>query len=435
MTRVRTYREIGGLPLGLRLKGDWDFLLRLLGAGWDIEYIPTALMHYRMNPTGSSSISFRQHRDIYETLTVVQRHQLVANPWQITTVHAANIWMLMRRLGKAVLTAKAERAMRTIPTAGFVVGSWAGCLREQWQGRRRFNWVSSTKVDAEQRLHLLSRSMSRFYGQPATRQAYQAMIDDEGSAQPHTEGELRKAILRTKPETVLEIGCGSGRIYERLVSGGMTASYTGVEISEAVIAGNRKRFPTAAWHAGTSDSIPVESNSQDCVFAYYVLEHCAFPQRFLESLLDKVKPGGRLLLTYPDMVYSRILGSQALGWDGRTAKEHLRAGRVIHAALRLWDTRVRLPAALRSARIKVGDFPVNLSPQCLEPGIRIEPDVDAIYIASRAEVHDWAVARGCAVSFPGGAHPQLTSNVLIEITKPASAAAKTASAPPQSTAA
>ena len=88
VTRVRTYREIGGLPLGLRLKGDWDFLLRLLGAGWDVEYIPTALMRYRMNPTGSSSISFRQHRDIYETLTVVRRHHMVASPWQICTYHA-----------------------------------------------------------------------------------------------------------------------------------------------------------------------------------------------------------------------------------------------------------------------------------------------------------------------------------------------------------
>src|SRR5262249_52143596 len=157
----------------------------------------------------------------------------------------------------------------------------------------------------------------------------------------------------------------------------------------------------------------------DCIFAYYVLEHCAFPQRFLESLLDKVKPGGRLLLTFPDMVVSKMLASQALGWDRKTAKEHLRGGHIFRALLRLWDTRIRLPTALSHARQKVGAFPVNLSPQCLDPDIKIEPDVDAIYIATRADVQDWAQARGCQVNYPGQQHPLLKRNVLIEITKSA----------------
>src|SRR5262249_54867388 len=160
------------------------------------------------------------------------------------------------------------------------------------------------------------------------------------------------------------------------------------------------------------------------VFAYYVLEHCAFPQRFLQSLLDKVKPGGRLLLTFPDMVASKIFESQALGWDQKTAKEHLRCGHIFRALLRLWDARIRLPAALSHARQKVGAFPVNLSPQCLEPGIKIDPDVDAIYVASRAEVQDWAQAQGCQVHYPGGQHPLLLRNVLIEITKPAKSSTK-----------
>ena len=146
VTRVRTYREIGGLPLGLRLNGDWDFLLRLLSAGWEVEYIPTALMQYRMNPTGSSAITFRQHRDVYERLTVVRRYQMVASPWQICTYHASILWMLTRRLVKAGCLGNWERAFNTLPTAGFVLKSWTGCMKDQWQGRRRFNWVSSLNM-------------------------------------------------------------------------------------------------------------------------------------------------------------------------------------------------------------------------------------------------------------------------------------------------
>jgi hypothetical protein len=128
------------------------------------------------------------------------------------------------------------------------------------------------------------------------------------------------------------------------------------------------------------------------------------------------------------MAASRIFGSQATGWDFRTAKQHLRAGRLLHGLMRLWDTRVRLPSGLRAARRKVGPFPVNLTPQCLLPGVTIEPDVDAIYIASREEVADWARARGCEVSFPGPADPILVNNVLIEITKPLAALEEPAAA-------
>ena len=73
--------------------------------------------------------------------------------------------------------------------------------------------------------------------------------------------------------------------------------------------------------------MPVASRAQDCVFAYSVLEHCVFPQRFLDDLLDKVKAGGRLLLVFQVVVVSKVFGSQAVGRDQDAAKEHLRHGR------------------------------------------------------------------------------------------------------------
>jgi hypothetical protein len=170
---------------------------------------------------------------------------------------------------------------------------------------------------------------------------------------------------------------------------------------------------------GDGYALPVPPESQDCIFAYYVLEHCVFPERFLEGMLAALKPSGRLLLIFPDMLVSGILGSQALGWDRRTAKEHLRRGRMLHAIVRLWDTRVRLRAAMFRAPKTVGPFPINLSPQCLEPGCDIEPDVDAIYIATRREVEAWAKARNFRLSYPAGAEGQLRNNVLVEIVKSA----------------
>jgi 2-polyprenyl-3-methyl-5-hydroxy-6-metoxy-1,4-benzoquinol methylase/glycosyltransferase involved in cell wall biosynthesis len=419
VTRVRTYREIGGLPLGLRLKGDWDFLLRMMTAYWHVEYIPRALMTYRVNPTGSSSLSFRRHRDIYETLIVLSWHHMAMNVLQVAAEHGQYLKILARRATGGIILGHWERALATAPASWFVIKSLAACLWEHWQGRRRFNWVSSTDLQAESRLDFLSTEMLKFYSTPGTREAYQAMIDAETSAQPLIEGELRKALLASKPEMVLEVGCGSGRIYQSLRQQGLKAQYTGVEVSPEVIERNRMRFPEAKWKTGSGYDLQVEAESHDCVFAYYVLEHCAYPQRFLASLMKAVKPGGRLLLTFPDIIESEIFGSQALGWDNRTAKEHLKAARIFHALVRLWDTRVRLPISLAKARRTIGQFPINLSPQCLEPGCKMEPDVDAIYIASRGEVEAWARSQGYQVDYPAGEKGQLRLNVLIQISKAA----------------
>ena len=281
-------------------------------------------------------------------------------------------------------------------------------------GRRNFHWVSS--VDPNMRAHLdtLSTAMVQFYKMPITRKAYQKMIDSEASSQPETEAALRKAVLRAKPSTVLEIGCGSGRIYAGLVEEGLNARYTGVEMSPEVIASNKSRFPLANWLCGDGYDLPVAQESQDCVFAYYVLEHCVYPRKFLESALLAVKPGGCILLTFPDMAASGIFASQALGWDDRSAKLHLRHGRVLHALIRLWDSRVRLPRALHRASSKPGTFLVNLRPRCLEPDFEFEPDVDAVYLASRREVVEWAQSKGCAVNFAGS-----ENSVVIQITKSA----------------
>src|SRR5262249_26919422 len=419
LTRVRLYREIGGLPLGLRLKGDWDFLLRLLAAQWDVEYIPRALMTYRMNPTGSSSFTFRKHRDIYETLTVVRRHHMAMKAWQVAAIHWQHLKAVARRAVGGLIRGNWERALAAVPTSMFVIRSLTSCLWEQWQGPRRFNWISSTDLQAQARLDFLSTAMARFYSTPETRKPDQAMVDAETSAQPWIEGELVKAVLAGKPETVLEVGCGSGRIYQHLRQQGLKACYTGVELAPEVIECNRSRFPEASWKIGSGYQLPVEAESQQCVFAYYVLEHCAYPQRFLTELWKAVKPGGSLLLTFPDIIESGIFGSQALGWDNDSAKQHLKAKRILHAAIRLWDTRVRLPICLVNAHRTVGPFPVNLSPQCLVPGTTLQPDVDAIYIASRSEVEAWAKNEGGLVDYPSGDKGQLQVNVFMRIKKPA----------------
>jgi SAM-dependent methyltransferase len=286
-------------------------------------------------------------------------------------------------------------------------------------GRRGFHWVSSVDPALQSRLSCLSAAMAEFYSMPATRHAYQEMIDSEAAAQPSTERALCDAVLLAKPSRVLEVGCGSGRIYARMKELGLKARYTGVEMSGEVIAANTRRFPDANWICGDGYNLPVAPESQDCAFAYYVLEHCVYPRRFLESMLLAIKPGGSIFLIFPDMIASGLFGSQTLGWDDRAAKSHLREGRILHALIRLLDSRVRLPLALRRASWRRGRFLVNLRPRCLEPPFDFQPDVDAVYLASGREVREWARLKGCLVYFLT-LGDEFKTNVFMQIIRPSS---------------
>ena len=130
---------------------------------------------------------------------------------------------------KASLYGDWGRALQTIPTAIFVLKSWVGCLKEQWQGRRHFNWVSSINVEAEIATPTTIYSYQQdFYGQTETRLAKYSEYDRCGKKLATAyRRRIEESYLRTKPETVLEVGCGSGRIYERLVQDGMGAALYG----------------------------------------------------------------------------------------------------------------------------------------------------------------------------------------------------------------
>jgi SAM-dependent methyltransferase len=282
---------------------------------------------------------------------------------------------------------------------------------------RAFHWISSERGNPDE-LAGLEQAMIDFYSRPAARSAYQQMVDAESSAQPLTEAALCAAILGAKPQSVLEIGCGSGRIYERLQADGLRAAYTGLEMSAELVVQNRQNFPEARWQCGSVYNA-LAGEHFDIVFAYFVLEHCVYPARALESIMSVLEPGGAALLVFPDFVVMGRFASQALGFVEGNASVRLRRGDPLNAMFNLYESRIRLPRALRRAVRDHGPFPVNLNPRCLSWTKALEPDLDATYIASRREVHDWATARGHGVDYPAGTANNFRENVLMRLHKAA----------------
>ena len=126
--RVAAFRKVGGLPKIMQLKGDWDFMLRVLADGWTIEHLPRSLMLYRDNPAGSSSITFRRHMDIWETMTVVGRFHQVLSGNSLARIHARHLWYLLRRMLRAILNLNIVRFVWTFPAVACVLASYSSCI-------------------------------------------------------------------------------------------------------------------------------------------------------------------------------------------------------------------------------------------------------------------------------------------------------------------
>lgn len=283
---------------------------------------------------------------------------------------------------------------------------------------RHFNWISSTKGDPQTLAHL-SQRMIRFYSQDDERQNYQEMLNtqEELPSEESVRHLMPKYVCDLKPESVLEVGCANGRLYRQLKHYGFSGKYTGIEVADYIIQQNQNNHPEAAWKCATAYEIPFPNYSFDICFSLYVLEHLVYPEKGLREMLRVLKPGGQLVLVFPDFVESGRFSSQQLGFSPGTASEKLKSGKIFDALISLYDSRIRLPKALKKAVAEVGPFPVNCSPLCFNFPSFMSADIDAVYIASKQEVFNWAKSNGHQATYPYGCSGEFVEQSFVVISK------------------
>lgn len=131
--RRRAFEAIGGFKANMPQMGDWEWLLRCLSSGWDIEYIPRTLILYRQSDNNVSSNSFRTNRDIKESLEVVRDYALSLSLEAIARFHLKRIWYITKRAGSSVLKLDGRRLASCIQATFLIRGNLLQCLL---RGRR-----------------------------------------------------------------------------------------------------------------------------------------------------------------------------------------------------------------------------------------------------------------------------------------------------------
>ena len=113
-------------------------------------------------------------------------------------------------------------------------------------------------------------------------------------------GELGPTFARylRKGESILEAGCGAGRIVAALLAEGFEVS--GIERSEEVVAAVRQGAPFLDVSRGDVERLPLEDSSVGAYVSLGVVEHLeGGPRVALQEAARVLKPGGRAFVSVP----------------------------------------------------------------------------------------------------------------------------------------
>jgi 2-polyprenyl-3-methyl-5-hydroxy-6-metoxy-1,4-benzoquinol methylase len=250
--------------------------------------------------------------------------------------------------------------------------------------------------------------MTDFYSKISTRVSYQKMIDEsqnhESNPVTYFSDRIAEKVIEGQPGNILEIGCGSGLVYRRLVAKGFVGRYLGIEMSEEVIEMNKLTFPEVQWIKDSvynlKDSL---TGSYDCVFSAFVLEHLIYPNRALEIMRSKLKKGGKLILVFPDFVEYGLLPSQRVGRRHNLSSfSKLKKMYFFDSVVSFIEAKI-LRNKLRSLPGRYGEFVINCNPVCLDSELEvIYPDCDAVYLSYKKEIERWAQRNNMKVEYPFG---------------------------------
>ncbi|MBI3244249.1 MAG: class I SAM-dependent methyltransferase [Chloroflexi bacterium] len=111
---------------------------------------------------------------------------------------------------------------------------------------------------------------------------------------------IRRALAMLDCASVLDVGCGDGRVSRVLPERG---NYVGLDFSARLIGrAASEKLPFVL--ADVSDSLPIATGAFPTLICFAVLHHLPERESFVRELARVVKPGGRVALSVWQFTHS-----------------------------------------------------------------------------------------------------------------------------------
>jgi len=103
-----------------------------------------------------------------------------------------------------------------------------------------------------------------------------------------------------KPKTVLDLGCGTGALLERVLEAKYVERAYGLDLAEKMLAQAREKLKEkATLTQGDSENLPFEDNFFDAVYCNDSFHHYPHPKAVLTEVKRVLKSGGEFIVCDP----------------------------------------------------------------------------------------------------------------------------------------
>ena len=111
---------------------------------------------------------------------------------------------------------------------------------------------------------------------------------------------IRKLVPTNFKGSILDIGCGTGKVLSEIAELNPQAKITGIDVSKYAIKVASKKLPNSNFHLiKDGEKLPIKNNSIDFVVCLDVIEHIYDVQSIFKEFKRILKPGGNILITTP----------------------------------------------------------------------------------------------------------------------------------------
>ena len=142
---------------------------------------------------------------------------------------------------------------------------------------------TDTKINEIDHFNEWSRKYDRSWIQHYARPIHQDMLDAASG-------------LVAAPQTILDVGCGTGQLLMKAAARWPSARCIGVDPSPGMVAIAQSQARGATIHLGNAESVPVESSSADIVFSSISFHHWSDQSKGLREIARVLRPHGCLCL-------------------------------------------------------------------------------------------------------------------------------------------
>jgi SAM-dependent methyltransferase len=107
---------------------------------------------------------------------------------------------------------------------------------------------------------------------------------------------LRLAGDGSRPRTILDIGCGPGRLLRQAKALYPDATLLGVDPEGASLRSASLLLPSGTFFLGTVEALPLPDDSVDLAVSTFSFHHWPQPAEGVRQVARVLRPGGRLLI-------------------------------------------------------------------------------------------------------------------------------------------